>query len=275
MDIDLSEFLNPLNLTSEDGANISLKLEDITNDLSFSYSLKTSTGHYAASLIKLFHAYMAYKKLKESKPLNKSELLRAIEESLKVSDNDALGYLMDFNSKTQSGLELDGSEWLEFKNSRAKITSYFKELSYSDSLNLANKCFSFSPYGRDFQLAFAEDGLGRNFLDIEDVSKIMHAIRQECPELLSYMRRDITDHEDEQLYFISKGLEPFINDISEIYSKAGWTSAVRHDTAFIYFKDGSKYLLTVMTTGLSSHKELISELSSFIFKQLSQIKLSK
>ncbi len=56
----------------------------------------------------------------------KTELLMALEASLRDSDNDALHYLVDFISETESGLELEGVALDKFIHSRYLIHSFLR-----------------------------------------------------------------------------------------------------------------------------------------------------
>jgi hypothetical protein len=266
--------------------NISIYLEELgDNNYIKSENLFPQEYYYPASLIKLFDAYLAKIRLqqqlpdliKEKTPSSPSfgarnivdDVYDAIHESLKTSDNDALGFLVDFNSNTCSGLRLDAQEFLKFKNARKSISDFFIEQGYSADLNLANKCFSFAPYGRERQLVFEENGLGSNKLRIDDVARVMRDIIQNYPELLSSMSRKIADQTDEQTEFIAKGLEPFADKVQAFYSKAGWTSRVRHDSAYIKMKNSQEFIFVIMTNNLSQFPALIPEITQEVFKTIS------
>lgn len=265
-------------------ANVSVNLWQLNDEPnSVTYHLKPKeTVYYPASLIKLFHAFMAKAYLvdqipqivKERTPESTSfgkrtvmdDVYDAVAASLRFSDNDALGYLVDFNSKTNSGLRMEPDDFAAFKLARTRVNDMFKAKGYSVFLNIANKCFSFAPYGRDQQLAYEEEGCGRNTCIIEDIARIMLDIRANFSDLMLSMKRDISNSKDEQVEFIGAGLE--FDRVKSFYSKAGWTSAVRHDTAFIELMNGEEYLLTVLTRELSHFPELIPAISKEIFKNI-------
>lgn len=240
--------------------------------------------YYPASLIKLFNAYFAKLKIQSKLPeMVKSSALGedsfgsrnlfddiydAIDASLRFSDNDALGLLVDFNTDTNSGLRLSQEDFEAFENARNILTKIFKQKSYSKYLNVANKCFSFGPYGRDHQLVYDSNSVGRNSLTIEDVVHIMKDITLDYPELLVCMKRDVQNTLDEQTNFIARGLRDSHLEIRNFYSKAGWTSKVRHDAALIELKNETKVLIVIMTKGLSHNTELIPSISSEIFASI-------
>lgn len=286
MDIDsiVNSVLEKESITLKEGeSNISIYIEKLGSKVADVYHWNFNDKVYhPASLIKLFNSYLAKVKLlsQVKQVLSRSEdsedfgertitddVYDAIHESLAVSDNDALALLVDFNSDTSSGLRLDHKSFAEFALKRKKITDIFRSKSYSDDLRLHGKCFSFAPYGRDEQLVFSKQGLGTNSCTIEDAAKILRDIYRDFPELYKSMSRVIGNEEDEQTQFIAKGLEDYKGLIKDYYSKAGWTSKVRHDAALIRLKDEQEILLVIMTKGLSEYIELIPSISKVLFER--------
>jgi len=265
--------------------NISIYLEELgENAFIKTENLFPQEYYYPASLIKLFDAYLAKVRLqqrlpeliKEKTPLNPGfgernfldDVYDAIHESLKSSDNDALSLLVDFNSNTCSGPRLDSENFQIFKSARQSISNFFIDQGYSSNINLANKCFSFAPYGRDRQLVFESEGVGSNTLRIDDVAHIMHDIKNHYPELLQSLARTIGDPDDEQVQFVARGLEPVAQTISEFYSKAGWTSRTRHDACYIKLKNNREFIFVIMTKNLSQFPDLIPHITQQIFNSI-------
>jgi hypothetical protein len=267
--------------------NISIHLDELNDGVRLiNYSwIKEDSIYYPASLIKLFAAFLTKFKIQQNlKSFIKmrdpdakdfgsrstlDDLYDATVETLKHSDNDALSFLVDFISDTSSGLRLEGTELDTFRAKRESIEQFFKARSYTEYLRLRNKCFSFAPYGRDRQLIYEEgDEVMSNRVSINDINKIMKDIKLNYPDLLPLMKRDFDDIEDEHIKFIAAGLTEFRDDISEFYSKAGWTSKVRHDAALIKTNSGDEFLFVIMTKGLSKHNDLIPEIAREIFKKV-------
>lgn len=241
--------------------------------------------YYAASLIKLFHAYLAKYELqiqakdlvlKHSQGLDSfgkrthmDDVYDAIDASLRLSDNDALGYLVDFNTGAASGLRLDGDTWEAFKQARNSVSEFFRAKSgYSKILNIPGKCFSFAPYGREHQLTLEEDGLGRNTLSASDALQIMLDIINDYPELIQSMKRRVDNPADEQSQFIARGLVDFKENIQTFVSKAAWTSKVRHDVAYLKTSEKAEYIIVIMTKGLSEYLDLIPSISKKVFAEI-------
>ena len=211
---------------------------------------------YPASFIKLFAAFLAQKKLVDEKDdFIKTDIQDAIKNSLKESDNDALSLLYDYVSETSSGSYV-AQEYLVFKEKRNLLTNFFQEQGFSEQLKLHNKCFSFAPYGVDKKLFLDQ---GSNQVLINDMQKIFFLILDEANGLLQFMQRDGSCY---QSNFIFQALNK--NDIDFFFSKAAWTSTVRHDLAYFSYKQ-EEYLAIFMTKDLSDKEELITELASLAF----------
>ncbi|MDA0771450.1 MAG: serine hydrolase [Cyanobacteria bacterium] len=265
-------------------ANVSLALFKLGALPMTYYHLHGDENYHPASLIKLFQAYLAkytiqsnvvdFAREKIAEPdsfasLNHMEdVYQAIEASLKDSDNDALSYLVDYNSGTCSGPRLGEEDFAAFKEARGALSEFFHERGYTKSLNIPGKCFSFAPYGRETQLSLELGGLGRNSMSVQDAVQIIYAIKVDFPELLELMKRELDDTEDEQTQFIAKGLRDYKNQIKAYYSKAGWTSKVRHDVAYLKMQTGEEFILAIMTKNLSECVDLIPAIAQSVFAAL-------
>jgi hypothetical protein len=56
---------------------------------------------------------------------------------------------------------------------------------------------------------------------------------------------------------------------AKLWSKAGWTSEVRHDAAYVELPTGAKLILVIFTTGHSKEKEIIPALANRVLAGLS------
>ena len=250
----LDQFLKAQEL--KDDQAITVFFKDFADDAV--YKFNEEQLYYPASLIKLFAAYMAQAKVQEQNQkqnfdeFTKSDINLAIKNSLKESDNDALSLLYDFISESNSGI-YDAVSFADFKAARNLITQNFKAQGYSQDLALHNKCYSFAPYGCDLKLLEEQ---GSNQVSVSDIEKITSAIISEQPELLNFMARNGSCIQSE---FIYQGLGGI--DMDFYFSKAAWTSTVRHDVAYFSVED-KKYLLVILTKALSEQKDLVAQISS-------------
>jgi hypothetical protein len=230
----------------------------VTNfDKKHHYIFNEDEEFYPASLIKLFAAVLAKEKLPEAQleEFSQNDIQVAIRNSLEESDNDALSLVYDFISDSSSGI-YDKKTFPSFAKSRKAIVKELQSKGFSDSLALHNKCYSYAPYGKDLKLFLKE---GSNKALIIDIEKIMLTIINEQADLLESMLRE---GNCEQSEFIYKGLEG--DKIDFFYSKAGWTTSVRHDVAYFSYQ-GQKYLLVILTKGLSEDKDFIPKLAQSVF----------
>ena len=70
--------------------------------------------------------------------------------------------------------------------------------------------------------------------------------------------------------FIGEGLPAG----SKLWSKAGWTSEVRHDAAYIELPTGRKLILVVLTRGTADDKTLIPAIAKNVLSELAPISTS-
>ena len=222
---------------------------------------------HPASLLKLFIAVMIEDKTlsgfeKASTKYNK--ILKALKASILDSDNDALAFLVDILAPSTNDYNfIDEQELDDLCTQRQTISAYFHKLGFSDSLVLVNKCFGFDYYGKEEQIL---DKLGQNQISNNDLIKLLSLIEKSYPLTFEAMHRDLGDFErgpegkaipssiintqDYQVEAFTGAVLRKELGLGAIYSKAGWTSKVRHD-AVIFDYQSARYFLTVMTAELS------------------------
>ena len=74
------------------------------------------------------------------------------------------------------------------------------------------------------------------------------------------------DPDDQATAYSGKSLPPG----SQYYSKAGWTSTTRHDTAYIRLPNGAEYILAVFTVDNSKQTEIIPFVSQLAAQEFSK-----
>ncbi len=169
----------------------------------------------------------------------RANLLAALEASLRDSDNDALHYLVDFISETESGLELEGAALDSFIHSRYLIHSFFTA-GYSSDLRIPNKCFEVDYYGRDKQLLAVQP----NQCTVQDVAQVMKAVMATADNEIDLAKR--IKRKPDGDYRASNFIAAALGLSEAFYSKAGWTSRSYHDTC-VFERDGEQHLMVVMT----------------------------
>src|SRR6185295_1494511 len=88
-------------------------------------------------------------------------------------------------------------------------------------------------------------------------------------EMMGLLHRDpqssSDDPDDQATKFAGKSLPPG----SEYYSKAGWTSSTRHDSAYVRLPNGAEYILVVFTVDNSKQADIIPFVSRLVAEDFS------
>jgi predicted amidohydrolase YtcJ len=228
------------------------------------------TAFYPASVCKLFylnavHAWMESGKLQET-----AELDRAIHDMVVSSSNDATQLVMDMLTGTTGGPEMTLEEmkpWLEKRNA---VNRFYADLGYQ-GINVNQKTFAEDAYGRERQNRGPNLENG-NRLTTNATARLWFAIvggkavsAARSRAMMDLLRRDPfvpkTDNPDEQALLFTG---PSLPAGSQYYSKAGWTSSTRHDSAFIRLPNGAEYIAVVFTRNNSKQEGIIPLVSKLV-----------
>src|SRR5437773_8191852 len=226
---------------------------------------------YPASVIKLFFMLEVYHQHKENDP----DVPRALHEMIVVSDNDATAFLLDTISDTCGGPELQGRALNKFIERRRVVNRYVNPMGYD--VSAMAKPWSFGPFGRDVQLMGGPTRPNRNRATANAFASLMlwierrHAISPQASDaMMALLARPLdapqTD-EGQVTSFIGEGLPTG----SKLWSKAGWTTEVRHDAAYIELPTGRKLILVVLTRGTADDKTLIPAITRSVLGELAPI----
>lgn len=223
------------------------------------------TPFYPASVIKLFFMTDVYATGRD----RLGDVDRALKEMIVVSDNDATAYLVDILANTSGVTKLEGRALRRYIDRRRDINRRFQKLGYEQTSAMM-KPWSFGPFGRELQV------LGKNR---ENRNRLT---ANETASLLLWIARRRAPSSDAQLALLHRPLEPpredenqvreFIGAAlpagSKLWSKAGWTSEVRHDAAYVELPSGKKYVLVIFTRGLASDVTLIPTIAKYVLAEL-------
>ena len=232
---------------------------------------------YPASIVKLFYL-VALQEWFEGKMASESlELDRAIRDMIIPSSNDATGLIVDVLTGTTSGPELPAQPFETWKKQRNIVNRYYQSLGWSEleSVNVNQKTWCDGAYGREREF-LGELMENRNMLTTDAVARLLHSIiggvavsRERSQKMMQLLKRSLNpadfvdgDGENQITGFIGAGLP----NNAQIWSKAGWTSRVRHDAAYIEIPGVSPYLLVVFTEGQENgrNKEILPFISRAI-----------
>ena len=229
---------------------------------------------YPASVVKLFYLAAAHHQMATGELKSTPELERALHDMIVDSSNDATHYVVDALTGTTNGPELDERALADWMYKRNSVNRYFASLGY-EKINVNQKTWCEGPYGRERQ------GLGPNFeyrnkLTTDSVARLILQIvngqatsKSASRAMMQLMHRDpqssSDDPDDQATRFLGKSLPPG----SQYYSKAGWTSSTRHDSAYIGLPNGAEYILVVFTVDNSKQPDIIPFVSRWIAEEFS------
>jgi beta-lactamase class A len=224
---------------------------------------------YPASVIKLFFMAETFHQKKESLP----DMPRALGEMIHVSDNDATAFVLDVISDTCSGAELEGRALNRFIDKRRVVNRWLNPLGYD--ISAMAKPWSFGPFGRDRQVMGANRE-NRNRATANAVASLLLWIvrgravsAQASKAMLELLSRplDVPRKDENQVKeFIGEALPAG----AKLWSKAGWTSEVRHDAAYVELPSGQKFVMVIFTRGPADDVTLIPAITRKLLAELGE-----
>lgn len=246
--------------------NLALSVIDLTKpDAPVRADYHGDASFYPASVIKLFFMVAIFQQGKHS-----PEIDRALREMIHVSDNDATAYLVDILTDTTAGPELEGKALDDFISRRRAINAHFASLGYDISAMM--KPWSFGPYGREMQL-LGSNKENRNRASANSIASLMYWIvrkralsPQASEAMLSLLERPLDPprpDENQIKEFFGEVLPPG----TKLWSKAGDTSEVRHDAAYLELPNGRK-LIVVILTKAGDEKALVPAIGRHLLASL-------
>lgn len=234
---------------------------------------------YPASVIKIFYLAAAHRWLEDGRLQDTAELRRAMRDMIVESYNEATHYVVDLLTGTTSGPELPEKELDEWFEKRNAVSRYFASLGYRNVV--ANKKpWCEGPYGRESQ-SIQRQKPSRNMLTTDDTARLMVEIAtgrcvtaRRSAEMLELMRRDPykpldgAGEPDQGNAFTGLALRGTPG--ARLWSKAGWTSQVRHDAAAIELPNGARFVLVTFTEGHSGERGILEAIGQAVVREFSK-----
>jgi hypothetical protein len=229
---------------------------------------------YPASVVKLFYLVACHEWLETGMLPPSAELDRAMRDMIADSSNDATSLVVDMLTGTTSGPELPPEPFETWKHQRDLVNRYFQSLGWLEleTVNINQKTWGDGPYGRERVFV---GGQNRNLLTTEAVARLIHSLvggvavsGGRSQQMTALMKRSLdaddlaADPENQIIGFLGSGLP----HNAQLWSKAGWTSTVRHDAAYVELPQHHPYTLVVFTEGptISQNKEVLPFISQQI-----------
>ena len=229
-------------------------------------SYRGSSLFYPASVVKMF--YMAYAKelLEKGKIESNPELERAMTDMIKESVNDATGLVLETITGTTGGPALGESDLKVWMRKRQAVNEWLYSLGYKD-INCSQKTWNEGPYGRERQ-GYGPNFELRNSLNTDSCARMIFEIVNDkvvtpgrCSEMRELLKRSAGNKDDGQSNYFGASLPMG----TEFFSKAGWTSTVRHDVAYVKLAE-RQLAVSVFTKFEVGKPDLIRFLSDSILK---------
>jgi beta-lactamase class A len=247
--------------------DLALTVVDVTNPSTVARAdIRGDEPFYPASVIKLFFMADVYLSKKQYVP----DVDRALKEMIVVSDNDATAYLVDILADTVPGPNLEDRALRRYIDKRRSINKRFEKLGYAGNVSAMMKPWSFGPYGVDRQV-LGTNRENRNKLTANATAALLlWIVRRRAPgsdAMMSLLERPLAparEDENQVKEFIGASLP----EGSRLWSKAGWTSEVRHDAAYVELPSGKKYVIVIFTRGQAEDVTLVPAITKHVLSEL-------
>jgi Beta-lactamase enzyme family len=249
------------------------------------YNHRGNQRTYPASVTKLFYLLAMHEWLEQGMATPSAELDRAMQDMIIDSNNDATSLIIDTLTGTTSGPELSEGPFTTWKTQRNLINRYYQSLRWPelDQINVNQKPWCEGPYGRE-RMFVGEMRENRNMLTTDAVARLTHSIvggaavsGDRSSQMMQLLHRNLNlaqtipapGEENQVNGFLGEGLP----STSQLWSKAGWTSQVRHDVAYIELLDHQPCLLIVFTEGTenSQNRQILPFIAEQFVIAMSQV----
>ena len=243
--------------------NLSITLVDLSGAPRRA-SYQGSIPYHPASVVKAFYLVSAYDQVAQGKLRLDEPLQKAMRDMIVDSSNDATSYVVDRITGTTSGPELSGRAFRQFVHRRNLMNRYFRSLGYDISAN--GKTWCENVYGREKQILGPNRENRNRFTSDAAAALMLWIARREAVSpsasnaMLSLMNRL---PEDGQVREFAGEAFPAG---SQMWSKAGWTSEVRHDLVYVELPGGKKFVLSVLTRGTIDNTRILPSISAKILR---------
>jgi beta-lactamase class A len=166
-------------------------------------------------------------------------------------------------------------KWQEKRNA---VNRYFASLGYTN-ININQKTFCEDAYGRE-NFGRGPKGENRNKLTTNATARLLAeiALRRivtpaRSDKMLELLKRDFSgktgDPDDQGRGFTGIALKNY--DGARLWSKAGWTSSVRHDAAYIELASGARFIIVTFTEKHSKERDIIPTVAEVVIKKMNKM----
>lgn len=231
---------------------------------------------FPAIVVKLFYLIAAEAKIAQGRLQRTKEYERAAGRMIRLSSNNATNYIVDLLSGVTSGPELPPAKLKAWATKRQAVNRYFARLKWPElvDFNATQKTWDDSPFGREWQGRY-ELPNNHNRISTEAAARALWEIaagRAVSPAASRRMLRQLSRQLDPKAWgeesenqvegFLGQGLPRG----AKLWSKAGWTSQVRHDVGLVQLTDGTTFVAAAFIQGQKAAAD--SRILPFVAKAL-------
>lgn len=233
---------------------------------------------YPASVVKLFYLIAAEAEIEAGRLKRTKEHQRAADRMIRLSSNNATNYIVDLLSGVTSGPELPPAKLKTWAAKRRAVNRYFQGLKWPElaDFNATQKTWDDGPFGREWQSRY-ELPNNHNRISAQAAARAIWEVaagRAVSPAASRRIRGLLARQLDPKAWgeesenqvegFLGQGLPQG----AKLWSKAGWTSQVRHDVGLIELADGTTFVAAAFIQGKKAAAD--TRILPFIAKALSQ-----
>lgn len=264
--------------------DVAATIIDLTDLKAFpSADVRGEQRYYSASVVKMYYMAALERQLQEGKITLTKELQRALNDMIVDSSNDATQYILDVLTDTSNGPDLTPEEFTPWQYKRNRVNRFYSSMGYKN-INVNQKTFCEDAYGRERQSRnFPVNAANRNMLTTNATSRLLAEIvlgrmanAERTKRMMDLLKREpfaeTNDPDDQAHAFSGKALIDKKLTGARLWSKAGWVTRERHDTAYIETPDGRKFVITVFTQNHGSDKAIIPAIVGRVIDGLSAAK---
>jgi beta-lactamase class A len=268
--------------------SLSITLIDLKTGEEASY--QQENPRYPASVVKLYWLVMLQSQLEQKNTIEDKSLSLELEKMIKKSDNEAASRILDRITKTESGSNLNSEELENWLDKREQVNQFFINAGY-ENLNISQKTFPipylklYSPQRRDLQMRKDINQPIRNKITTKETSQLMYEIVNQqavspdkSKKMLDLLSIDTAtrinkryDKNPNTFNSVRGFFSQSLPDDVDFAAKAGWTSELRGETAYIATKDRkTQYILTILAEDPSYayNWDIFPEISQLVFEQM-------
>lgn len=257
----------------EDQIGISIRILDPAAKTYVVGGYRAEDAMYPASVVKMFYMAYAADQLERRRLEMTPELERALKDMIVDSSNDATALVLDTLTGTTGGPELPPDALKDWMDRRQIVNRWFRARGY-EKVNACQKTWNEAPYGRERQ-GYGPNFELRNSLTPDECGRLMAEIAlnkiatsERCDWMRSLMSRkplaESADADVQSRDFTGRVVPAGY----KLWSKAGFTSTVRHDVAHLRALDGREVVLAIFTQGHSANEELLPFLAKSLLEGL-------